>query len=242
MPDLGPLVRTHRNDSDGCLLFALAVVCIVVAITMAATANWWGLALEALGVAAGVWALRRPGRTAAGVIELHEKGLRLRAGKVTTAIPFEDVRSVTSAYKKSLRSGARTERHRVESRDGRHIEFGTSWRLQRDLLAAIEEQTLPRLRTQALRAFDAGEPVRFGPFTVAEEGIGCDGVPLLPWTDAVRITVEDGMIEVWKADVWEKKKGKSYAARGASFVPNARVFVEMCQLVIECERERPTAA
>lgn len=237
-PDLGPLVRTHRNDSDGCLLVAFAVVCVVVAIAMAATANWWGLALEALGVAAGVWALRRPGRARAGVIELHEKGLLLRAGKATTAVPFEDVRSVTSAYKRRRRFGAVTERHRVEARDGRHIEFGTSWRLQRDLLAAIEEQTLPRLRTEALRAFDAGEPLRFGPFTLAEEGIGCDGRPLLPWTDAVRITVADGMIEVWKADVWEKK-GKSHAARGASLVPNARIFVEMCQLAIEREREAP---
>jgi hypothetical protein len=235
-PDLGALVRTHRDDRDGCLLVAFAVVCIVAAIAMAATANWWGLALEALAVAAGGWALRRPGRTAAGVIELHEKGLHLRVGKTTTAIRFEDVRSITSAYKRSRRSGARTESHRVESRDGRHIEFGTGWRLPRDLLAAIDEHTLPRLRTEALRAFDEGEPVRFGPFTLTEEGIGCDAQPLLPWTDAVRVTVEDGAIEVWKADVWEKK-GTSYAARGASLVPNARILVEMCELAIEREHE-----
>jgi hypothetical protein len=220
-PDLGPLVRTHRDDSDsGCFVVAFAVVCALVAIAMAVTANWWGLALDALGVGAGVWAMRRPGRPAPGVIDVHEKGLLLRVGKTTTAIPFEDVRSVTSTYRQRGRFGARTERHRVEARDGRHIEFGTSWRLQQDLLAAIEERTLPRLRTEALRAFDAGEPVRFGPFTLTEEGVGCDGQALMPWRDAVRITVQDGVgypqgertIEVWKADVWEKK-GKSYAAR-----------------------------
>ena len=236
MPDLGPVERTHRNDSDGCLLIVFAVPIIPVTIAMVATAFWWGLAVEALVVALGVWALRRPGRTAAGVIELRENGILLRAGVATTAIPFEDVRSITSSYTKNLRSGVRTERHRVESRDGRHIEFGTSWRLQRDLLAAIEKQTLPRLLTEALRAFDEGRPVGFGPFTLAEEGIGCDGLPILPWTDAVAVRIEDGMIEVWKVDVWEKK-GKSYAARGAALVPNAHILVEMCEVAIERERE-----
>jgi hypothetical protein len=236
-PDLGPLLRVHRDDSEGCLLVMFAVLSIGVAIAMVAIGNWWGLGLDVLGVAAGLWVLRRPGRPGAGVIELHENGLLQRVSGTTTVIAFGEVRSITSKITKSLRSGAITERHRVESRDGLHIDFGTSWRLQRDLLAAIEERTVPRLRTAALRAFDEGQPVTFGPFTLSEEGIRCEGQPILPWTDAVRVTVEGGMIEVWKADVWEKK-GRPYAARGASLVPNARIFVEMCQLAIE--REAPT--
>jgi hypothetical protein len=35
-----------------------------------------------------------------------------------------------------------------------------------------------------------------------------------------------------------EKKGRPYAGRGASLVPNACIFVEMCQLAIE--REAPT--
>ena len=240
-PDLGPLVRTHRDDRDGCLLVALAIPGVLVAVVFVVTANGWGLAAETLAVLAGVWALRRPGRLRPGVIELHEKGIVLRLGDTTTAIPFDDVRSITSKATRSVRSGVRTEHHRVESREGRHIEFGTGWRLPRDLLAVIEGATLPRLRTEALRAFDDGETVRFGPFALADDGLRCDDLPLLPWKDVVRVTVEDGRIEVWKADVWEKK-GKSYAARGVSLVPNFRILLEMCDLAIEREAGERGAA
>ena len=241
-PDLGPLVKLHPNDAKGCglvVVVLLGLAAFVAAVVQIMTAYWLGLACEVLGLGAIVWLLRRPRRRRGpppGVIELHEEGLLLRVGDATTAMRFDEVKTVTSEHKVHRRSLVRTERHRVEARDGRVIEFGTGWRLPEDLRDVILLRTLPRLRTEALRAFDAGETVRFGPLALDEEGIRPDKLPLLPWSEAARVTVENGEIRLWKTDTWEKK-GKLYDSTDVSRVPNAYVLVEMIGLAIERERE-----
>jgi hypothetical protein len=241
-PDLGPLVKLHPNDAKGCglvLVALLAIPALLAAVVQIVTGYWLGLACEVVGVGAIVWLLRRPGRPRRpppGVIELHEEGLLLRVGETTTAMRFDEVKTVTSEHELHRRSLVRTEKHRVEARDGRVIEFGTGWRLPRDLHDAIMLRTLPRLRTEALRAFDAGETVRFGPLALDEEGILPDKQPLLPWSEAARVTVENGAICLWKTDTWEKK-GKLYDSTDVARVPNAYVLVEMIGLAIERERE-----
>jgi hypothetical protein len=110
-----------------------------------------------------------------------------------------------------------------------------------DLVAAIGEHVTSRLRLEALRAFDAGETVRFGRFASSEAGLQIDDARAIPWSEVARVAVapkrtgaqeRTDFIQVWKVGEVEP-----LIECEVSLVPNAPILVEVAELASEQARE-----
>jgi hypothetical protein len=198
---------------------------------LAFVGRWLEAGAAVMAVACGLAMMRRRGRAAAGVVELHEGGLAQRRSGATIAIRFDEVAAITSDRRAHVRSGVRTERHCIATGDGRMIEFtNVAFERPHDLLEAIERNVYPRLRARFLKAFDAGETVQFGPFALNEDGVRVGDGALLPWREVAGVEVHDGRIEVGM------RGAPQPTARSAALVPNAPILVEMIELAVEVER------
>ncbi len=234
---LGALVSVHRDGTDGCLTAALLVCGLGASVAFGAIRQWTEVAAALAATAFGVAVLRRKNRKSAGSIALHDNGLvQVTAGETTTVL-FDDVVSITSAYTKHVKSGLETATHRIAARDGSTIELTRSTAARADdLIAAIEARVLPRVRTEALQAFDRGETVSFGPFSLDDAGIRADDGAPIAWKDVRRVTDDGGMIHI------RGEGDRVLDSRGASLIPNLAVFREMVELAAEQERSVAGAA
>ena len=241
--DLGPLRRVHVERS-GAVLWAfagLASACIVGWAIFSGVPTWIA-GLMALVVIAGVAVLRTIGRRNPGArIELHASGLVVRTRDGVRTIPFDDVRSVTSSSRRRRAGGVLLERHVVEAREGAPLEFSLLYDRAPDLLAAIHAGTRERLRTEALRKYDAGEVLDFGPLTVSEDGFRDGGGPIVPWTQIERATIDMPVFavgETWsQVKVWRRSATAPLASYASDRVPNAAVLVEVVTLAVDASNE-----
>jgi hypothetical protein len=244
--DVGPLVSVHVYRG-GCVLWAFFLVC---AVCLSAWALFSGIptsvaVLMVVVTAIGIGALRWISRKSAGSrIELYERALVEHGRDEERVLEFENVRHVTSSSSRQRAAGVETQRHVVEARDGCRITFSLMHDRAPDLLAAIHARTLERLRTDALRAFDAGETLRFGPFALSEEGLRAGDGPIVPWSDIDRAAVEMPAIAigaVWsEVKVWKKKESRPFAMEASERVPNANVMLEVVALAVDAEADEAT--
>jgi len=230
---LGALVRVHKGRSDGCFAVVAGSLLVLACVTLGAvsflTGSWLQGALSVVLAVAGVWYGRRwLAGLGPDLIEVHEEGLLQRQRGKSVEMRFEDVASIRSVRVKG-RYGARAERHEIHAADGRCITFSLMHDLALDLLADIEAQVVPRLQKQALRAFDAGEIVRFGTVALSEHGVHLPA-RVLPWSELREVTVEKGSIGfVGEA----RRRLGGVAARDVS---NVTIFLMMAELAIEQEQ------
>jgi len=222
---LGKVLSVHRDDSDRMMLGCLVVFGVAAGAAFAAIGQWLGLLADVAAISGCVLMLRRRKRNGAGRIVRHERGLVQTGNGRTTTIAFDDVESITSDRKVSVRSGLQTGRHFVRASGDREISFtNAAFSYADDLLAEIKGQVLPRLRTEALRAFDEGKSVAFGPFLLDQDGIGAGDEPRVPWTQVEGTTIEEGMLYL------RGPENRLLTHRGLSLIPNAEILIEMISL------------
>jgi hypothetical protein len=241
--DLGPLRSVHVDRSNYVLwaLAGLLGACIVGWALFSGISTSLA-SLMALVVVAGIGALWLIGRRNPGArIELHESGLVVRAGQAVRAIPFDDVRSVTSSSMRRRTFGVQRQRHVVEPRDGSPFEFSLLYGRAPALLEAIHAGTRERLRAEALRAYDAGDVVHFGPLAVCEDGFRDGNAPVVPWTQLERATFEMrdfAFGETWsQVKVWKKRATAPLASYASERVPNAMVLLDVVALAVDAADE-----
>lgn len=250
---LGALVSVHKSRGAGCLVvLGVAMAVLVVAGGAAFFAiGQPGVAAASLALAAATgWVLaRRLRRQGPHLVELHEAGLLEVRNRQRTAMTFDEVRAVRSERVRHLPSGLETETHVVEGAGGKRIAFTLVHDRAQDLIAAIEERVVPRLRKAALCAFDAGETVQFGPVALSEAGLhlpAFEGSALLdiearpprvvPWSDLREVSLDKGLITFL---------GESRRVLGGvalAKLPNGLIFVFMARLAIEQEHAVGEAA
>ena len=97
----------------------------------------------------------------------------------------------------------------------------------RQLLRLIEERTLEPLLGRALKRFEAGETVRFGPLALGANGIW-NGYHWLPWSQVKDIKHHEYGIAIWKKNQWIK-----WHNQRSIDVPNHHVFVEIVRRQLE---------
>lgn len=244
-PGVGKLVSVHRDQSGGCLLVALAAFIVMLgAWTAAMGPVWQGAAYVVLAIVLFVVG-RRWLAPRAHTIELCEHGLIERRSGTVTTIRFEEVTAVTKDRRVRYRYGVvpvlHVERHTIEARDGRRIAFGMIRQRAEDLVAAIGEHVTSRLRLEALRAFDAGETVRFGRFALSESGLQVDDARPIPWSDVARVAVTPKRTDAREGtdfiQVWKAGEEKPSVECEVSLLPNVAILVEMAELAAEQARE-----
>lgn len=241
--DLGELRSVHP-DRGGLVLYAVAIA--LAAPVVLGGANYLGVAthlavLMDLGVSVVIGALWAIGKRGARV-ELHEGGLLARTRDAVHAIAWDDVQSVASSSKLRRDAGVELERHIVVDEDGTTIEFSRRHSRASELLAAIHAATQERLRTEALRAYDAGEVVEFGPLAVSEAGFRDGGGAIIPWTQLDRATIDMPVFavgETWsQVKVWKRGATAPLASYASDRVPNAKVLLDVVALAVDATNER----
>jgi len=116
----------------------------------------------------------------------------------------------------------------VQRADGTTILFGEFIGGVRDLGRMIELGSAQHLLPQAQAAFDAGEPVSFGPIKVHPAGIS-NGEQILEWGDLKGIEVDEavGLVSL-------RQKGKRWAWSTIRFsdMPNVLVFEKLVNAIL----------
>jgi hypothetical protein len=240
---LGRLVSVHR-DRSGCVLWIILGFLAVCIVGSAAVKGLPASVAVAMGVvlAAGVVLLRwMAARRGTRRVALYERGIVARAHPADRTLLFEDVVRIVSRAERSRLAGLEKQSHLVEGPGEARVEFTLVFDRALDLLEAIHVGTLDRLRTQALRAYDAGETVRFGPFAASQEGLRDGDGPVVPWTEIARATSGMPSIaigRVWsRVEVWKKDAKEPFASHASEQVPNARVLLQLVELAVAEEAE-----
>jgi hypothetical protein len=101
--------------------------------------------------------------------------------------------------------------------------------LGRLLIAAITGTQLPR----AVAAYNAGQPVTFGPITVSQRGIAV-GNKSLPWSEVQSVEIDRGWLNVNK-----KGERRPWRLLRIYAIPNCFVFEALVQAVLD--RRSPAA-
>jgi hypothetical protein len=240
---LGALRSAHAERS-GCLL---RVVAGVVVFGILAASAFYGITLSialqmAVVIMIGVVALAWIGkRNPHALVLLYERGFTSNQGGRLRVIRFDDVKSITSSKQRRGLAGVEIQHHIVEATDGTRIAFNLLFDSALDLLGAIEEATRQRLEHEALKAFDAGEVVRFGPIAMSEEGFFDGNKPVIGWDEVERAAIEMPMLSpglVWaEVNVWKRGVADPIAKYPLDQVPNANVMLAVLSLAVDVARE-----
>jgi hypothetical protein len=166
----------------------------------------------------GMWNLSRLGR-AARAVALYEGGFTALRGSNPIVLPWAAIASIVSDLK--MVSGQRiawTEyRYEVRARDGTTVELTNDYFEDLDgIVSAIKGHVWMLLRPGAQAAYDAGQPLAFGPVTVSREGVVAGGLALA-WSAVQDVGVKRGRLVV-------TPKGGSPLQVRASTIPNIELL------------------
>jgi hypothetical protein len=166
-------------------------------------------------------------------VTLHEGGfVHSHRGK-RRLVPWDDVRSVTSAITEVYQNGVYTGtnyKYTLALEDGTQLVY-TNYRLQKveKLANAVIGRTSEILLPAAREEYDAGEVVHFGPLGVSREGLHYHD-KLLEWRDIRGVRVKEGYVTVRKRGKWLR-----WCNVAASAIPNLLVFLTLVGEIVGLE-------
>ncbi len=240
-PAGGGVLRSFRPPrAYRALLWGLALFAWLIAAILTLIGLWrLGLALLHYGPVV-VWPWSAPwllAATAAGLLSLwltlnafnaahravHElrTGLLIERRRDRTHVPWSAVSAIyTSAihYRIPLLS---TPRVTIEllSQSGRKVRLPAVLAGAEQLVSSIKARTYPRLLEEYRQAFNAGQPLDFGPLQLSRTGLR-HGQQVLPWSEIESVTLERGRLHVHP----RRGRGWRIAVRR---IPNAEVCLQL---------------
>ncbi|HEU4412574.1 MAG TPA: DUF6585 family protein [Polyangiaceae bacterium] len=135
---------------------------------------------------------------------LFEKGVGYRDRKGARPVAFADVTSVWQAITRRYVNGVyagTTHVYRAQTRAGETLVFDDRLRDVEKLGEALVKASAAALLPGALRAFEAGERVPFGPLALDRAGLHSGGKSL-PWAEVKAVKIERGLISVDRDGKW----------------------------------------
>jgi len=166
-------------------------------------------------------------------VNLHEGGIaHMRHGK-RRLIAWNDIKNVWQQITENYYNGVYTGTsymYTLELHDGTRIVY-TNATLQRveKLGNAILHHTSEAIFPLALRDYDKGEVVDFGPLGVSQEGLHY-GKSLLDWDEITAVKIKAGYISVGKRGKWF-----NWCNIAASSIPNLLVFESLVNQIVGIE-------
>ncbi len=183
-PDLGPIVSLHRTSHRTTWLGV--VVLVLLAVPIAVYLDPAGL-LAAMGVLL-IWLAAN--LLASRAVELHADGVIVRGWIGTVnAFRFDDCVSVfyeLGVQRTVMGPIVSDSALRLESDDGAHLRISHGVADAEALFAAIARRCVRPVHDEALRAFQAGEPLTFGPLVMTREGLTIDA-HVHPWSEIEKV-------------------------------------------------------
>jgi len=137
-------------------------------------------------------------------VRVYTEGLIFeRAGKIEV-FSWNDIESVwqsiTTTYINGVNAGT-AHIYRLRSRDGRERKFDDSIRDVKQLGHHLQNEVGNQLLPRFLKAFDAGEAVKFGTLEINRSGLN-NGKNLISWDEVKSARIADGRVMIKKHDKW----------------------------------------
>jgi len=168
------------------------------------------------------------------VVTLEKGVVRVGGGK-TLVLPWDDITLVYQAITDHYRNGIKTNTTHVYTifrTDKTKIVFNDSIKKVENLGTTIQKETTARLMPGYAKAYNAGNPVKFGKLTLSKSGIN-NGKETIPWDQVDAVNINRGQISVRKQGKWLGWAGQSAAA-----TPNLFVFLSLVDQIVGINKKK----
>ena len=182
-------VRSKGNLWSGIVFIIIGLIAIAAGIVAAVTETGSSVVgfcggVGLLSAAGGAWAVWTHRQEKGMAVRVHQDGLVWQKNGRTTAMRWDDVLElgVIAFYNRQLRTTFYT--YTLKDRSDQKMRLNlTPGNLDnaQELAQTIQQEVTRRQLGRAITTFNAGQPVQFGPLTIAQEGIGY-GRKSLPWS------------------------------------------------------------
>ena len=158
---------------------------------------------------------------------VYREGLLFEVGEQREAFAWSEIESVwqeiTTTYVNGVNAGT-THSYKLRLRKGRERKVDNAIKDIQHLGNIIQKEVTEHLLPQAIKAFNAGETVRFGNLEVSRNGLG-NGKTVLSWNEIKQVRIESGQLMINKSGKW-----LPWSSTEISKISN--VFV-LCRLIEE---------
>ncbi|MCI0580797.1 MAG: hypothetical protein L0332_09505 [Chloroflexi bacterium] len=163
-------------------------------------------------------------------IVLYQNGLAFRNRRGLQEWRWEDIRFVQAQIVRYSYYGVPTgtrQTYMFSNHKGEHLVLDQTISQAEELADRIHQVTTPILLSLAAEAYQAGQPVSFGPITVGKQGVTCRG-KTYSWDEVQSLSVKDGRVQI-------EKRGGGFFSGGtsvlASEVYNLTVLLGLLQQI-----------
>ncbi|MBO0794695.1 MAG: hypothetical protein J2P36_27600 [Ktedonobacteraceae bacterium] len=160
-------------------------------------------------------------------IYAHEQGLIAVRNRDIEAIRWDEIGSVWyKVIRGTHRSYIDSHLSMLQRRDGSQFQLGGFPHFQ-ELRDIIEQETTHQLLPEALIAYQQGQQLAFGPFTLDQSGLSY-GRKFLPWNELSSLQFSHGSLSIGK-------QGSFFAWAKVDFgtIPNLRVFQQLAAKILD---------
>ena len=232
--DLGGLVAEHHANPKAQSEALLVGWCFIIAGAFMALVGWqvskgeWPeLLIAAVGVPLAVIGaivlIGRQRRRDLCVRIFADGFTRTLAGR-TEVVRWDEVaevvQNVTQTYRGNVRTNT-THIYTVRLTNGRKFVFNGQVDKIAGLGSALQQHCAAGMLPRAREAYQAGESVTFGPFSVSRAGIA-KGKATLPWEQVEQVELRQGVLHIRK-----KGERRDWAFAMASKIPNLPVLMAL---------------
>ena len=159
-------------------------------------------------------------------IAVFAEGLARIARDGTTVFRWDDIVEVRQSIVRQRGGGGTTHVYRILDGQGRKAMFDDKIGGVKALGETIQQEVTRRLLPKSLVAYNAGETLTFGKFSLSKEGLS-RGKEALPWDEVESVAPSIGRIEV-------KRKGKrlTWASQAVADIPNVYVLIALTKTIL----------
>jgi hypothetical protein len=203
------LTTTPSRSSDDSNIGMMVVGGAFAVIGLFMVFNWW--------------------RTRGLSVQVYSDGLARIQGAKVEEVRWDNVNAVWQSITKHYRNGiytGTTYLYTVETNDSRKLKFGNEVKGIEQLGQTIQNESTKRLFPKMVAAYNAGQPVAFGQFTLSKDGVGHKN-KYLSWAEIEGTQINKGYVTF-------KKQGKwfNWANVPVAQIPNLIVFLSLIDHVV----------
>ncbi|MFN8374230.1 MAG: DUF6585 family protein [Anaerolineae bacterium] len=206
---------SSRSSSDSSMIMFGLLAFFFIGFAVFTLVKWWGNR--------GVY------------VQAYSGGVARIKGTKTEEFRWDDVRAVWQSVTKHYRNGiytGTTYLYTVQTADNRMLKFSNEIKGIEQLGQLIQNESTKRLFPKMVAAYNAGQTVPFGQFTLSKEGVGHKN-KYLTWAEIEGTQVNNGYVTF-------KKQGKwfNWANVPVASIPNLIVFLSLIDHVVGLKRGR----
>jgi hypothetical protein len=205
----GLVYEAPRRSSDNSNIGMMVVGGAMVVIGLFLLFNWW--------------------RSRGVYVQVYSDGLARGQGDKVQEVRWDNVsqvwQSITKHYRNGIYTGT-TYLYTVQTNDNRTLKFGNEIKGIEQLGQTIQNESTKRLFPKMVNAYNSGQAVPFGQFTLSKDGVGHKN-KYLSWAEIEGTQINNGYVTF-------KKQGKwfNWANVPVASIPNLIVFLSLIDHVV----------